>query len=154
MDTSSNLINLKVIIFDLCNDRGIKKSMFGYDFTQYESYSIYPNMNPHDFSLFTDYEHWCLSNVLDRPGSSPDTNFLLSPVTSGLNICIRVHNEKTRGILRQICNLNIREDFDEKLSMDQIRSKILEGALRYSEYLKTLPVDEQVIKFVTELKLN
>ena len=141
---------LKIVIVDLCNDRGIKKILFGYNMSHYESYTVCPNMNKEHFS---DYEHWCLENVLARHASGPYTNYMLSPITSGLKTCIEVHNMKTRGIKAQVQNNKPREDINVDLSMSDVQDKIRDGAKRYAQYLATQSLEADIMAFLNSITL-
>ena len=144
---------LKVVIVDLCNDRGIKNNIFGYKMSHYESYTICPNMNPSEKDIFSEYEYWCLRNVLERNAPESGTNYMLNPITSGLKTCLEVHNMKTRGVKGQIQNNKPRDDINVNLSMADIQCKIDDGASRYARYLATRSMDTDIVTFLSGIKL-
>jgi hypothetical protein len=144
---------LKVVIIDLCNDRGIKTQLFGYDFSRYTSYNVYPNMDPQNKAMFPDYADWCLRNVLSRSAATANTNYWLNPITSGLETCIMVHNAKTIGIKRQIQNMDLYTDHNVKSSIATIQAKIAPGADRFAHYLGTKSLVTDVADFISRMKI-
>jgi len=146
----SNPAKVKVAIVDLCNDQGIKSILFDHDFYKYESFDIYPNMNK---SQFSDYEHWCLRNVIMRPIHSSNTNYWLNPVSVGLETCIKVHNMKTKNIKQLIRNTTKRSDLNIKSSLTDIRRIIDPGADRYAEYLASKSMDDDISQLIADMKI-
>lgn len=138
--------NFKVIIVDMCNENGPSDKLYGIDFSDYEIYNYYPNL---DLSKYDDYECWCFHNVLSRPAFDADSSFFLSPVSAGIETCIKVHNTKT-GKLRQFLKLAPPRLFYEKLSMWKVLSIINDGFTRYSQHLTSRSLDNEVQTLVND----
>lgn len=139
-ESSSN--PLKVLIVDLCNDKGLNKSnLFGHDFSNYESFDFFPNL---DRTNFDDYESWCLNNVLNRSCYSRDTLYFLNPENAGKDTCVNVHNMKASGI-KKIIGLNTpTKNFSKSLSMQALKDRLKESVDRYSNYLRTRSLDSEI----------
>jgi hypothetical protein len=137
--------NLKVIIIDLCNENGIVKESFGFNFSSYTDINFYPNF---DSNRFDQYESWCLSNVLARPMYNSQCNYWLNPVSAGLNTCIKVHNAKTKGIAK-LLGIGNTINFDDSMSMTQITNLIKNKSDQYKEYLKTRNLDNEIEKLIS-----
>lgn len=132
--------NLKVIVVDLCNENGIVKNSFGFNFNSYTDITFYPNL---DSNKFDQYESWCLMNVLSRPLHNSTSNYWLNPVSAGVETCIKVHNLKAKGVANLLGHLNTC-NFNEKLSKNDITNLIKTKANQYSEYLKTRNLDKEI----------
>lgn len=137
--------NLKVVIVDLCNENGIVKESFGFNFSNYTDINFYPNF---DKNKFDEYESWCLSNILSRLIHTSQCNYWLNPVSAGLETCIKVHNLKAKGIAK-LLRINKTENFNEKLSMEEIKNLIKTKSDSYSEYLKTRNLDNEIEKLIS-----
>jgi hypothetical protein len=131
---------LKVVVMDLCNENGIVKQSFGFNFNSYTDINFYPNL---DKNKFEEYESWCLSNVLSRPLHDSKSNYWLNPVSAGVNTCIKVHNLKAKSISK-LLGINFTCNFDENLSLSQIKNIIKTKSDQYTEYLKTRNLDEEI----------
>jgi ABC-type oligopeptide transport system ATPase subunit len=137
---------IKVIIMDLCNENGVAKNAFGFDFSEYKELTFYPNMNK---TMFKEYEAWCLNNVISRPLHNKNSSYWLNPVSAGLSTCIKVHNGKANKI-KQMVGGQSNNDFLEKDNENAIHLKIDDLATRYKDYLKTQNQDDDINKFLTE----
>jgi hypothetical protein len=137
---------LKVIVMDICNESGVSKNSFGFNFNSYNDLTFYPNL---DIEQFDKYEAWCLSNVLSRKSSTNDSSFWLNPVDAGVNTCIKVHNMKASkiGILLGIMN-SVKHN--ENLNLKQISDLIKVKSNNYSEYLGTRNLDQEIENFLME----
>ena len=89
--------SLKVVIVDICNERGINGTVFGHDFGSWKQVTFKANLDEAD--VFG-YECFCLHNVLFRGPSSSSTNFWLTPVSVGFAKVLEIHNAKILGVLR------------------------------------------------------
>ena len=136
----------KVIIMDLCNENGIAKNAFGFDFTEYQELTFYPNMNK---QMFKEYEAWCLSNVLSRPMHDRNSNYWLNPVGAGLSTCIKVHNLKANKIKNMVGG-NSNNNFKETDSENAIHLKIDALADTYKTHLATKSLDTDVNDFLVD----
>lgn len=137
--------NLKVIIVDLCNENGIDKNSFGFNFNTYTDINFYPNFND---KTFDQYESWCLSNVLARPLHNSQCNYWLNPVSAGVEICIKVHNSKAKAI-GKLVKIHGVANFDEKMSIGQITNLIKTKSDQYKEYLKTRNLDTEIENMIS-----
>jgi hypothetical protein len=137
--------NLKVIIVDMCNENGIVKESFGFNFSTYIDINFYPNF---DSKRFDQYESWCLSNVLTRPLHNSQCNYWLNHVSAGVETCIKVHNLKTKGIAKLLGVKNTL-NFDEKMSITQITNLIKIKSDQYKEYLKTINLDSELENMIS-----
>jgi len=137
---------LKVVIMDLCNESGVAKKSFNFNFSEYKDLVYYPNMNK---DMFKDYEAWCLNNVISRPIHDRNSNYLLNPVSAGLNICIKVHNGKA-GKIKQMIGGKSNNNFNENDTLDTLHKKIDESVDRYKQYLATQNFEENINKFLTD----
>ena len=137
---------LKVIVMDLCNENGIDKYSFGFNFHNYIDINFYPNLVP---DKFDEYECWCLNNVLSRPLHNLGTNYWLNPVSAGVEICIKVHNSKASGVanllgIKKTNNFN--QKLNKKLILDQIKSK----SDNYKKILNGKNLDVEINKFIDD----
>jgi len=133
--------NFKVLVIDLCNDKGPQKKIFGCDLSKYQTFDFYPNL---DKSNFGDYECWCLLNVISRQIHTDTTSYWLNPVSAGLNVCIKVHNMKASGIKRISKISQSCKNFSESLSRENLLLQIEDSAKRYAEYLATKSLDTEI----------
>jgi len=141
---------LKVVIVDLCNENGPQRDCFGINFSNYDTYDVYPNM---DIQKFDEYEAWCLRNVLSRPLHTLDTLYWLNPVSAGVNTCIKVHKAKTQSI-RRFKNITIPSlNLSESWTMDQTLEFIKTKADAYAEHLKKSSIEKNVDDFVNQLNI-
>jgi ABC-type oligopeptide transport system ATPase subunit len=140
---------LKVIIMDLCNENGIDKHTFGFNFNNYIDINFYPNLDAKNVDLvkFDEYECWCLNNVLSRPQHNLNSNYWLNPVSAGVEICIKVHNAKANGISK-LLGITKTNNFNQKLNKIDIFSQIKSKSNKYSEYLKTIDLDLEINNLV------
>jgi hypothetical protein len=68
-------------------------------------------------------------------------------VSAGVETCIKVHNLKAKGI-GKLLGINKIENFNEKLSMIEIKNLIKTKSDNYIEYLKTINLDDQIEKLI------
>jgi len=141
-DIKSN--KLKVIIMDLCNENGIDKYSFGFNFNNYIDINYYPNLNS---KKFDEYECWCLNNVLSRPQSNLQTNYWLNPVGAGVETCIKVHNAKASGVAK-LLGIKKTNNFNQKQNQANILGQIKSKSNQYLEYLKTINLDNEINNLV------
>ena len=142
----AKLHELKVIIMDLCNENGIVKNSFGFNFNAYNDVNFYPNL---DINKFDEYECWCLENVLSRAKDTPTTNYWLNPVAAGVETCIKVHNAKAKGIANLLA-INKTNNFNQKSSLDQILNQIKSKSDNYKNLLKNKKLDLEIEKLIME----
>jgi len=83
---------------DLCNENGVDKYSFGFNFYNYIDINFYPNLIP---DKFDEYECWCLNNVLSRSLHNENTNYWLNPFSACVKTCIKVHNAKAVGVAKK-----------------------------------------------------
>lgn len=136
----------KVIIMDLCNERGTDVDAFGVSFHLYEDLIFYPNFDP---SNFDNYEAWCLTNVLSRGACSSATPYYLNKINATLAVCINVHNKKASGIAR-ITRSSRGHDIPSNLSESALQKLIGPKAKKYQEYLKTRDFNGEIFKFLVD----
>lgn len=141
---NSHSSKYKVIVVDICNENGPSTTYFGYDVSEYRAYNFYPNL---DKDNFDDYQCWCLRNVLSRSKFSESTLYWLDPETAGVSTCIKVHNNKTKG-LNKLLNIKSKLSFDESLSKDVIITHINTRAEEYATYLSTQSLNSIVKDFL------
>jgi hypothetical protein len=160
---NQNPSTVNVIISDICHDRNIEDTEFGfrYDRSVWKSSTFFPNLydnHPNKNQQFQDYCCWCLNNLLNRPLHSSTTNFWLNKHSAGLRTVVSIHNKKCDGIRRNITISGFKNKFNkfaENLSEDQIRASIQDGFARYTQYLADLGgisyLEQQIQWFLTEL---
>lgn len=141
---------LKVVIVDICNEKGISPQPFNIDFSNYETFNIVPNMIKEKFNQ---YEAWCLRNVLNRPIFTDDSLYWLNPVSAGVNTCIKVHNLKAKGVVNSYNIPSSARNFNEKLTLEQALELIENDANAYDEELKKTSIDNDINKFVTTINI-
>lgn len=134
--------NFKVIIMDLCNENGIMKNNFGYDFDNYTDLIFYPNLISNKFD---EYECWCLENVLSRPVHTLQSNYWLNPIGTGVQTCIKVHNIKATAISK-LLNIKRMNTFNQNLTLEQILNKIKTKSNNYKNKLANL--DLEITNFI------
>lgn len=138
---------LKVVVIDICNEKGPQQNCFEIDFSDYETYDFMPNMIKDKFHM---YEYWCLNNVLERPNFTKDTLYWLNPVSAGVNTCIKVH--KTKALeLRKYLNItapyvNFRENWSIEVALNEIKP----NAEKYQTLLDLTSMDKDIIDFMNE----
>lgn len=137
---------LKVIIMDLCNENGISKNSFGFNFNAYTDINFYPNLI---IEKFNEYECWCLKNVLSRPKHSTNSNYWLNPISAGVETCIKVHNLKANGI-SQLLNVKRTNYFNQKMSLFEIMEQIKTKSNNYKKLLENKNLDLEINKFINE----
>jgi hypothetical protein len=125
--------NLAIIV-DICNETGVNDKCFGYDLSNYKSYTFVPNFDK-STDNFGDYESWCLLNVLSREADTPDSNYWLNPVSAGVKICIDVHNKKASGVKKLLGVGGSLANFNSSLTMVAIKSTIESKAATYAAKL-------------------
>lgn len=127
--------SLKVIIVDLCNERGVSNTIFNFDLQRngYDIVTFCPNFYPE--SSFDDFRMWCLSNVLFRPIPGPTDTFSLTPGTAGVNVCVDVHCRKAADLATTWRKSSCL--FIPRSSLEGVRKAIQSGAEKYSVFLKT-----------------
>lgn len=142
----------KVIIIDICNERGIQSKCFKFDLSDYETFTFVPNfdINRDDFN---DYESWCLQNVLSRPMHDDTCNYWLNPVSAGVETCIAVHNAKAQGIRNCLSIRTTQLNFDENMDIDQIMSKIKDGAARHLTRLNASDQSQLIATYLSSCNL-
>lgn len=144
-DKKTNGKNKKVIIMDLCNENGITNDSFGWDFSEYNNLTFFPNF---DNKQFDNYQAWCLNNVINRPIHTNNCNYWLNPISAGLDTCIKVHNMKARGIANLTnCLYN---DININLDRQQLNNLIVAKSETYKNYLNKRDVDQEILKFLTD----
>ena len=142
----------KVLIFDLCNEQGVQSKAFNVDLSQFVSNTFMPNFVI-GTDEFSDYEAWCLNNVLSRPLHTASTNYWLNPVSAGVGTCINVHNKKARGIKQQFGIYGSPCGFNESQTMDSIKALIANGATRHAAKLAARDSQQDVMDFLTSIGL-
>lgn len=141
---------LKVVVVDICNEKGPSSQCFGCNFSGYKSLCFYPNLP--DFERFDEYECWCLNNVLSRPMHSNKTNYWLNPVSAGVQTCIKVHNMKASSLKSFLRLSKPALMFSEKLEMEQIKQLIAERAAKYTEVtISTESLQNHVKEFIDKM---
>jgi hypothetical protein len=141
-----NFNGKKVIIMDLCNENGVSKAAFQFNFNEYKDLSYYPNLNK---NMFKEYEAWCLNNVISRKAHTRDCNYWLNPVSAGLDICIKVHNDKANK-LKQLIHTVSDNNFNLTDNDQTIHQKIDNNVKKYNEYLATINIDDDINKFLAD----
>jgi energy-coupling factor transporter ATP-binding protein EcfA2 len=142
---------LKIVIVDLCNENGPSPNCFGLDFSSYEKFDVYPNMN---VQKFDEYEAWCLRNVLSRPLHTNDSLYWLNPVSAGVNTCIKVHRLKSDGVRRLKVVTAPRLFLNESWTMQETLDYIKVKADSYTEYLAASSVQNDVENFLREMNIS
>jgi len=139
----------KVIIMDLCNEKGPDMKAFKFDFARsgYTKRIFYPNMDKNKFYAF---KCWCLKNLLMRPLHNETTNFWLNPVSAGLQTVLKVHNMKCRA-LEKTLHINDRNPDFSGNSIPEILAKIQIHVTEYEEFLKTRNLDDEISQFLMEI---
>ncbi len=136
---------LKVVIVDICNEKGPQQNCFEIDFSDYETYDFMPNMIKDKFNL---YEYWCLRNVLQRPNFTEDTLYWLNPVSAGANICIKVHKAKAQE-LRKYLNITAPYvNLHENWSIETALNEIEQNADKYQKLLDNTSIDNDIMNFM------
>jgi hypothetical protein len=142
-----NPSTVNVIISDICHDRKIEDTEFGfrYDRSIWKTVTFCPNLYdnyPNKIQQFQDYCCWCLNNLLNRPLHSDTSNFWLNKHSAGLEVVVNVHNGKCNGIIQNINIPGFKKPkfhrFDPKLTEDQLKASIQDGCSRYAQYLNDL----------------
>lgn len=96
----------KLLIMDVCNERGPASDCFGFNTQEYKTVNFVPNYLPGD--NYHDYECWALCNVLDRKSiqsgavSGASSDYWLNPEDAGLETCLEVHSNKSSGVADQL----------------------------------------------------
>ena len=142
----------KVIIFDVCNEQGVQSKAFNVDMSRFVSNTFIPNFES-STDDFSDYEAWCLNNVLSRPLHTASTNYWLNPVSAGVGTCIKVHNMKARGIKQQFGIPGSPCGFSESNNMEQIKAIIAPGAARHAAKLAARDSQQDFMQFLTSIGL-
>jgi energy-coupling factor transporter ATP-binding protein EcfA2 len=139
----------KVIIIDLCNEKGPDMKAFRFDFARngYTKRVFYPNMDKNKFYAF---KCWCLKNLLMRPLHDETTNFWLNPVSAGLQTVLKVHNMKCRTLEKTLQIHDRNPDFSGS-SIPEILGKIEIYITEYEEFLETINLDNEISKFLNEI---
>jgi len=159
-----NSSTVNIIISDICHDRKIEDTEFGfrYDRSIWKTVTFCPNLYdnyPNKIQQFQDFACWSLMNLLNRPLHSDTSNFWLNKHSAGLEVVVNVHNGKCNGI---ISNINIPgfkksmfHRFDPKLTEDLLKASIQDGCSRYVKYLNDLGgvayLEQKISEFLTEL---
>lgn len=134
--------NKKVIIMDLCNERGQNKNSFGFNTSEYKDIIYYPNFNKEKFH---EYDCWSLTNILSRDGN----NDYLNPSKSGSNTCISVLNMKSNSIAN-LLGIS-RNNFNENLDIDEILTSIKKNNDNYKLYLSNIDLDSEINKLLIDI---
>jgi hypothetical protein len=140
---------IKVIIMDICNENGVNKNAFGFNFCEYNELIFYPNMNK---DKYNEYEAWCLNNVISRPMYDTNSNYWLNPINAGLKVCIKVHNLKANKIKKMVGGKS-NNFFLEKDQHNIIYKKIGDLANKYNNYLSTQNLDNDITNFLKNSKI-
>lgn len=143
---------LKVIVMDLCNENGVDKYSFGFNFNNYQDINFYPNLVVDKFNKidkFDEYECWCLNNVLSRPLHNSDTNYWLNPVSAGVETCIKVHNSKALGVAK-LLGVKKTNNFNQKLNKETILNQIKSRSNNYKKILNGQNLDLQINKLIDD----
>lgn len=136
---------VKVVIFDICNDRGITKNTFGYDFEDYDHATFAPNL---DCSDLIGYECACLLSVLNRQPSTSSSPYWLTKYSGGVKKAIEIHNIKASGVFKF---LNLKREngpFEEIEDETHIRSIISERGISYRERHPISELTSEISRFV------
>jgi hypothetical protein len=141
---------LKVVVIDICNESGPQTVCFDIDFSEYQTIDVYPNMKK---EMFSEYECWCLRNVLSRPMHTADSPYWLNPASAGVNTCIKVHNMKASALKRYCGIPGGNKNFNESLSMDAILKEIDKNAVKYAAELAKSSVDNDVTNILSSLSI-
>lgn len=142
---------IKVVINDMCNERGRQNSICGYKFfdNKWEFFDFCPNMNPDNFSGF---QKWCLRNLLERNLSTETTNFWLNMHSIGLKKLLSVHNSKCQAIYNSCSIKGPLIKFNEDANLEEIREFITPDADAYLDYLnKELKLDEEIQNLLSSI---
>ena len=141
--------HFKVIIMDLCNERGADMKAFKFDFSGngYTKRVFYPNMDKNKFYAF---KCWCLKNLLMRPLHDESTNFWLNPVSAGLETVLRVHNMKCRTLEKTLQIYDRNPDFSGS-SIPEILENIKIPVNEYEEFLRTKNLHNEILQFLNEI---
>ena len=142
----SKSYKLKVIVMDLCNQNGVDKYSFGFNFHNYLDINFYPNL-VHD--KFDEYECWCLNNVLSRPLHNNNTNYWLNPVSAGVETCIKVHNTKASGVAK-LLGIKKTNNFNQKTNKPTIINQIKSKSDNYKKIINSKNLDLELIKFIND----
>lgn len=142
---------MKVVINDMCNERGRQNSICGYKFfdNKWEFFDFCPNMNPDNFSGF---QKWCLRNLLERNLSTETTNFWLNMHSIGLKKLLSVHNSKCQAIYNSCSIKGPLIKFNEDANLEEIKEFITPDADAYLDYLnKELKLDEEIQNLLSSI---
>ena len=137
---------LKVIVMDLCNENGVDKYSFGFNFHNYIDINFYPNLIT---DKFDEYECWCLNNVLSRPLHNLNTNYWLNPVSAGVETCIKVHNAKASSVTK-LLGLKNNNNFNQKLNKESIINQIKLKSNNYKKILSGKNLDLEINKLIDD----
>lgn len=143
-DFDNKQLEQKVLIVDICNENGPTSIPFGFDTSEYTTFTFYPNL---DKNKFDEYQCWCLRNVLSRQMHTETSLYWLNPESAGVSTCIKVHNMKTKA-LKTTLGINSSLTFNESMTKEQITNLINARATAYQTYLATKTLDEAVSEFV------
>lgn len=120
---------LKVVIVDICNDRGVTRSVFGQDFGSWKQVTFKVNLDESDL---IGYESFCLTNVLARGPFSPSTKYWLTKQGVGVEKVIEIHNSKINGVFGALRLKRTHLGFNPRLSENEILYLIEADAERYA----------------------
>ena len=136
--------SLIVVIVDTCGERDTN-NIFGYDFICWEKYVLWPNKKlDFDENMHMKFLKWSLANVLNRQMYDYSTPYYLTPVSAGVDVCVRVHNDKTR-LLFGSCPLIVNGSKETILNL--INSDVNE----YQEWLNTnMDLKQTISEFVEQ----
>lgn len=137
---------LKVIVIDLCNENGVDKYSFGFNFNNYIDINFYPNLISNKFD---EYECWCLNNVLSRPLHNENTNYWLNLVSAGIETCIKVHNAKANGVAK-LLGIKKTNNLNQKSNKATINNLIKSKSDNYKKLLNNKNLDLEINEFISE----
>lgn len=119
---------LNIGIIDTCgesfNESDPNKTCFDVSLANFDVKIFRPNFDDRDLE---GYLAFSLDNVLSRPMHSSSTDFYLNHHSAGVETCVKVHNAKTRSLIKKKHTFNI----NQKSSLGDILAKIRPEAERY-----------------------
>lgn len=137
--------DINVVIIDTCGDRDSEHTTeyFGVNFAGWKKITVYPN---YDEKMFKGYLSWSLRNVLNRGIVDKTTNYYLSPMGAGVQVCLDVHKGKSMGVFSKYDNPT------SKTTKEAILAEINKEADEYAKYLaESMTLDDQIKKVTDQI---
>ena len=139
---------IRCVIIDTCGDNNKSDLIFGVDVSECKKIKVHPNIDAKRTKL-TEFLAWSLRNVLRRDMPNSTSSYYLSPITAGLETCIKVHTKKSQILYGKKISCPL---IMTPVSTEMAISMLNTAANDYETYMReVLPLDQEVEKVFTSL---